>query len=38
MGRTGFNWLRIGSSGGLLWTGRWNFGFHKKGYFWQAEW
>jgi hypothetical protein len=20
MGRTGFGWLRIGSSGGLLWT------------------
>jgi hypothetical protein len=34
MGRTGFGWLRIGSSGGLLWTRWWTFGFHKKrGYF-----
>jgi hypothetical protein len=33
MGRTGFSWLRIGSSGGLLWTRWWTFGFHKKGYF-----
>jgi hypothetical protein len=34
MGRTGFGWLRIGSSGGLLWTWWWTFGFHKKvGYF-----
>jgi hypothetical protein len=31
---TGFNWLRIGSSGGLLWTRWWTFGFHTKvGYF-----
>jgi hypothetical protein len=34
MGRTGFGWLRIGSSGGLLWIRWWTFGFHKKaGYF-----
>jgi hypothetical protein len=39
MGQTGFSWLRIWSSGGLLWTRLWTFGFHKKaGYFWQAEW
>jgi hypothetical protein len=25
----GFNWLRIGSSGGLLWTWQWTFGFLK---------
>jgi hypothetical protein len=30
--RTGFSWLRIGSSGGLLWVRWWTFGFHKKGY------
>jgi len=35
MGRTGFGWLRIESSGGLLWTRWWTFGFRKKaGYFW----
>jgi hypothetical protein len=26
---TGSIWLRIGASGGLLWTRWWNFGFHK---------
>jgi hypothetical protein len=26
---TGSMWLRIGSSGGLLWTWKWTFGFHK---------
>jgi hypothetical protein len=26
---TGSNWLRIGTSGGLLWTRWWNFGFLK---------
>jgi hypothetical protein len=25
----GFIWLRIGTSGGLLWTRQWTFGFHK---------
>jgi hypothetical protein len=30
MGRTGFSWLRIGSSGGLLWTQWWTFRFNKK--------
>jgi hypothetical protein len=30
MERTGFSWLRIGSSGGLVWTRWWTFGFHKK--------
>jgi hypothetical protein len=30
MGRTGFNWLRTGSSGGILWTRWWTFGFHKE--------
>jgi hypothetical protein len=39
MGWTGFGLLRIGSSGGLLWTRWWTFGFHKKErYFWQAKW
>jgi hypothetical protein len=27
--RTGLIWLRIGTSGGLLWTLLWTFGFHK---------
>jgi hypothetical protein len=26
---TGSNWLRIRTSGGLLWTRQWTFGFHK---------
>jgi hypothetical protein len=30
MGRTEFIWLRIGSSGGLLWTRWWTFGFHEE--------
>jgi hypothetical protein len=30
MRRTGFSWLGIGSSGGLLWTRWWTFGFHKE--------
>jgi hypothetical protein len=30
MWRTGFSWLRIGSSGGLLWTRLRTFGFHKE--------
>jgi hypothetical protein len=30
MGRTGFGWLRIGSSGGFLWTRWWILGFHKE--------
>jgi hypothetical protein len=30
MGRTGFGWLRIGSSGGLLWTRLWTCWFHKE--------
>jgi hypothetical protein len=34
IGWNGFSWLRIGSSGGLLWTWWWTFGFDKKvGYF-----
>jgi hypothetical protein len=34
MGRTGFNWFRIGSTGGFLWTWLWTFSFHKNvGYF-----
>jgi hypothetical protein len=36
--RTGFIWLWIGSSGALLWTRRWTFGFHKRWMnFWLAE-
>jgi hypothetical protein len=30
MSRTGFGRLRIGSSGGLLWTRWWTFWFHKE--------
>jgi hypothetical protein len=30
MRRTGFSWLMLESSGGLLWTRWWTFGFHKK--------
>jgi hypothetical protein len=29
-GETGFSWLGIGSSGGLMWTLWWAFGFHKE--------
>jgi len=33
------NWLRIGTSVGLLWTRKWTFGFHKKrAISWLAEW
>jgi hypothetical protein len=38
MWRTGFVWLRIGSSGGLLWTRWWTFGFHKKAGCYLAIW
>jgi hypothetical protein len=32
-------WLRIGTSGGLLWTRQWTFGFHRRrGISWLAEW
>jgi len=27
---TGFIWLRIRTSGGLLWKRCWTFGFHKR--------
>jgi hypothetical protein len=30
MGRTGFDWLRMGLSGGLLWERQWTFKFHKE--------
>jgi hypothetical protein len=29
MGWSGLIWFRIGTSGGLLWTQYWTFGFHK---------
>jgi hypothetical protein len=29
MGWYGLMWLRIGTSGGILWTRYWTFGFHK---------
>jgi hypothetical protein len=36
---TGFIWLRIGTSGALLRTRQWTFGFHKRwGISWLAEW
>jgi hypothetical protein len=28
---SGFNWLRIGAGGGLLWMWRWTFGFWRRG-------
>jgi len=32
-------WLRIGTSGGILWTRSWTFGFHKRPEVsWLAEW
>jgi len=38
-GGTGFIWLRIGSSGCVLWTWYWSFRFHKKWEgFWSDEW
>jgi len=27
---TRFNWLMIGASGGLFWTRKWTFCFHKR--------
>jgi hypothetical protein len=30
IGWTGFGWLRIGSSGRLLWTQYWTFRFHRE--------
>jgi hypothetical protein len=38
MGRTGFGWVRIGSSGGLLWTRKWTFGFHKESRIFLTSW
>jgi hypothetical protein len=38
MGRTGFGWLGIGSSGGLLWTRWWIFGIHKKAWIFLISW
>jgi hypothetical protein len=36
---TGFIWLRIGTSGGILWTRWWKFGLHKRrGISWLAKW
>jgi hypothetical protein len=33
-----FIWLRIGTGGGILWTRKWTFGFHKRrGISWSAE-
>jgi hypothetical protein len=34
----GLIWLRVGTSGGVLWTRWWTFGFHKmRGISWLAE-
>jgi hypothetical protein len=30
MRRTGFDWLRLGSGGSLLWTRSWTFWFHNE--------
>jgi hypothetical protein len=38
MGWTGFGWLRIGSSDGLLWTRWWTFGFRKKAGYFLTSW
>jgi hypothetical protein len=38
MGRTGFVWLRVGSSGGILWALWWTFGFHKKAGYFLTRW
>jgi hypothetical protein len=38
MGRTGFVWLRIGSSDGLLWTWWWTFGFYKESRIFLTGW
>jgi hypothetical protein len=38
MRRTGFSWLKIGSSGGLVWTRWWTFGFHKKAVYFLISW
>jgi hypothetical protein len=38
MGRTGFSWLRIGSSGGLVRTQSWTLGFHKKAGYILTSW
>jgi hypothetical protein len=38
MGQTGFGWLRIGSSGGLLWTWQWTFEFHKESRIFLTSW
>jgi hypothetical protein len=36
---TGFIWLRIRTSGGLLWTRSWTFGYRKRREIsWRAEW
>jgi hypothetical protein len=34
---TWFNWLMIWFRRGLLWTGQWNFGCHKRQKIWSAE-
>jgi hypothetical protein len=38
MGRTGFSWLRIESSGMLLLTWWWTFRFHKKAGYFLTSW
>jgi hypothetical protein len=36
---TGFNWFKVGITGGLLWTRQWNSGFHKRRWIsWLSEW
>jgi hypothetical protein len=36
---TGFIWFGMGTSGRLLWTQQWTFGFHKRRWIsWVAEW
>jgi hypothetical protein len=36
--RTGFCWLMIGSSGGILWPRCWTCGFSKKGWYFLTRW
>jgi hypothetical protein len=38
MMRTGFSWLKIRSSGGLVWTRWWTFGLHKKAGYFLTSW
>jgi hypothetical protein len=38
MEQIGLSWLRVGSSGGLVWTRWWTFGFHKTAGYFLTSW